>query len=111
MERLTVRLENGAYGAGSHTADEILDALGKYEDLYESIAAEHELVKLNLDDLYRAGKGRSATYTMLQGSRYMLEEMQKRLDEPSNEVAARLENLKRMISEDPDDDGIHDVEE
>ena len=37
MERLTVRLENGAYGAGSHTTDEILAALGKYEDLYESI--------------------------------------------------------------------------
>ena len=48
---------------------------------------------------------------MLMGSSYLLEEMQKRLDEPAGEVAGRLENLRRMIDEDPDDDGIHDVEE
>lgn len=111
MERLTKRLENGAYDAGEHTAEEILAALGKYEDLYESVAAEHELVRLNMEDLSRAGKARSATYTMLMGSSYLLEEMQKRLDEPAGEVAGRLENLKRMIDEDPDDDSIHDVEE
>ena len=111
MERLTKRLENGAYDAGEHTTDEILAALGKYEDLYEGIAAEHELVQLNLADLSRAGRARSATYTMLQGSRYMLEEMQKRIDEPAAEVAGRIENLRRLLGEDPDDDGIRDVEE
>ena len=44
MERLTKRLEDGAYSAGEHTAEEILAALGKYEDLCEGIAAELELV-------------------------------------------------------------------
>ncbi len=111
MERLTKRLEDGAYSAGEHTAEEVLAALGKYEDLCEGIAAEHELVELNLEDLARAGKLRSATYTMLQGSKFMLEEMQSRIDEPAGEVAARLENLKRLLKEDPEDDGIYDVEE
>ena len=41
----------------------------------------------------------------------MLEEMQSRIDEPAGEVAARLENLKRLLKEDPEDDGIYDVEE
>ena len=41
----------------------------------------------------------------------MLEEMQKGMAEPSAEVAARLESLRKMIDEDPDGDGIHDVEE
>ena len=48
---------------------------------------------------------------MLRGYGYMLEEMQKRIAEPSAEVAARLESLSKMIDEDPDGDGIHDVEE
>ena len=60
MERLTKRLEDGAYSAGEHTAEEILTALGKYEDLCEGIAAEHELVALNLEGLARSGKRGSA---------------------------------------------------
>ena len=72
--------------------------------------AEKEEINLNLEALRSYGKLRSATYTMLRGSGYMLEEMQKRIAEPSAEVAARLESLRKMIDEDPDGDGIHDVE-
>lgn len=111
MERLTKRLENGGYDAGERTHEEIIAELGKYEDFMESVEAELELVNLNLEALRSYGKQRSATYTMLRGSGYMLEEMQKRIAEPSAEVAARLESLRKMIDEDPDGDGIHDVEE
>ena len=111
MERYTKQTPEGGYTAEGLSTEELLAALGKYEDLYESVEAELELVRLNLEELSKAGKARSATYTMLTGSRFMLEEMQKRLDEPAGEVAGRLENLRRMIDEDPDDDGIHDVEE
>lgn len=111
MDRITNRLEDGSYGAGEHTAEEILSALGRYEDFMESVEAELELVNLNLDALRSYGKQRSATYTMLRGSGYMLEEMQKRISEPAAEVSARLDALKKLISDDPDDDGIHDVEE
>lgn len=110
MERLTKRLENGAYDAGERTAQELADELGKYEDLFESVEAELELINLNLEALRSYGKQRSATYTMLRGSGYMLEELQKRIAEPSAEVAARLDALRKMIQDDPDD-GIHDVEE
>ena len=55
-----------------------------------------------------AGKARSATYTMLSGSRFLLEEMQKRLDEPGDDVAGRLRALKRQLE--PEDDGFRDVE-
>ena len=96
MERLTKRLENGGYDAGERTLEEIIAELGKYEDFMESIEAELELVNLNLEALRSYGKQRSATYTMLRGSA---------------EVTARLESLRKMIDEDPDDDGIHDVEE
>ena len=109
MERLTKRLENGGYDAGERTLEEIIAELGKYEDFMESVEAELELVNLNLEALRSYGKQRSATYTMLRGSGYMLEEMQKRIAEPSAEVAARLESLRKMIDEDPDGDGIHDV--
>ena len=71
-------------------------------------AAELELVRLNLQELSKAGKARSATYTMLTGSRFMLEEMQKRLDEPASDVAGRLNALKRQLE--PEDDGFRDVE-
>ena len=109
MDRLTARLESGAYSSGAGQ-DELLSALGKYEDLVEGIAAELELVQLNLQELKGAGRGRSATYTMLMGSKYMLEEMQKRVDEPAAETAGRLENLRRLLS-DGGGDGIRDAEE
>ena len=38
----------------------------------------------------------------------MLEEMQKRLDEPASDVAGRLNALKRQLE--PEDDGFRDVE-
>ena len=111
MERYTKQTPEGGYTAEGLSTEELLAALGKYEDLYESVEAELELVRLNLEELSKAGKARSATYTMLTGSRFMLEEMQSRIDEPAGEVAARLENLKRLLKEDPEDDGIYDVEE
>ena len=110
MERLTRRLEDGTY-ASEAAAEELRSALGAYEDFAESLAAELELVRLNLSDLKDAGKSRSATYTMLTGSRFMLEEMQKRLAEPPDEVAARLENMRRLAGSGQEDDGIRDVEE
>ncbi len=111
MERLTRRLESGAYDAPGRTSEEVLAELGNYEDFIESVEAELELINLNLEALASYGKQRSATYTMLRGSGYMLEEMQKRLAEPSGDVNKRLDMLKRMITDDHDDDGIHDVEE
>ena len=96
MERYT-KLTPEGYTAEGHSTEELLAALGKYEDLYESVAAELELVRLNLQELSKAGKARSATYTMLTGSRFMLEEMQKRLDEPASDVAGRLTARKRPL--------------
>lgn len=108
MERLTRPAPEGGYVTES-SPEELLAALGKYEDLYESVAAELELVRLNLQELSKAGKARSATYTMLSGSRFLLEEMQKRLDEPADDVAGRLKALKRQLE--PEDDGFRDVED
>ena len=109
MERLTRRLPDGSYDAGERETGELVSELGKYEDFCESLLAERELVRLNLEELRAAGKNRTATYTTLMGSRYMLDDMIKRVGEPSNEIAARLISLKKMIA--PEDDGIHDVEE
>ena len=103
MERYT-KLTPEGYTAEGHSTEELLAALGKYEDLYESVAAELELVRLNLQELSKAGKARSATYTMLTGSRFMLEAMQKRLDEPASDVAGRLHALKRPLA--PPDGGF-----
>ena len=108
MDRLTQPAPGDGYTAGEHSPEELLAALGKYEDLYESVGAELELVRLNLQELSKAGKARSATYTMLSGSRFLLEEMQKRLDEPGDDVAGRLRALKRQLE--PEDDGFRDVE-
>lgn len=108
MERHTHRMENGGYES-ELGREELLAELGRYEDLVESIEAELELVKLNMNDLRDAGRGRSATYTMLAGSKYLLEEMRKRVDEPAEETAVRLENMRRLTAD--DSDGIHDVEE
>ena len=111
MERLTRRLPDGSYDAGERETGELVSELGKYEDFCESLLAERELVRLNLEELRSAGKNRTATYTTLMGSRYMLDDMLKRLSEPQAEAAARLANMKRLIGRDPDDDGIRDVEE
>ena len=111
MERLTRRLPDGSYDAGERETGELVSELGKYEDFCESLLAERELVRLNLEELSAAGKTRTATYTTLMGSRYMLDDMLKRLSEPQAEAAARLANMKRLIGRDPDDDGIHNVEE
>lgn len=110
MERYTKQTPEGGYTAGEHSAEELLAALGKYEDFCESVEAELELVCLNLEELSKAGRVRSATYTMLAGSRFLLEEMQKRLNEPADDIAGRLNALKRQIA-DPDDDGFRDVED
>lgn len=110
MERYTKQEPGGGYTAREHSAEELVAALGKYEDLYESVEAELELVRLNLQELSKAGKARSATYTMLSGSRFLLEEMQKRMNEPADDIAGRLNALKRQIA-DPDDDGFRDVED
>ncbi len=108
MERYTKQTPGGGYTAEGLSTEELLAALGKYEDLYESVEAELELVRLNLEELSKAGKARSATYTMLTGSRFMLEEMQKRLNEPAEDIAGRLNALKRQLE--PEDDGFRDVE-
>ena len=100
MERLTKRLEGGEY-VSERSEAELLAELGRYEDFFESIEAERELIRLNLETLAASGQQRSATYTMLHGSAFMLEDMQKRLGEPSDEVNQRLALLKRMI-----DDGV-----
>ena len=107
MERLTKQTPGGYEAEGAGEA-ELLAALGKYEDLYESVEAELELVKVNLQELSKAGKARSATFTMLTGSKYLLEEMQKRLNEPPADIAGRLNALKRQLE--PEDDGFRDVE-
>ena len=106
MERYT-KLTPEGYTAEGHSTEELLAALGKYEDLYESVAAELELVRLNLQELSKAGKARSATYTMLTGSRFMLEEMQKRLDEPASAGAGGLTAFTRPPA--PADAGSRDV--
>ena len=108
MERYTKQKPEGGYTTEGLSTEELLAALGKYEDLYESVEAELELVRLNLEELSKAGKARSATYTMLTGSRFMLEEMQKRLNEPAEDIAGRLNALKRQLG--PEDDGFRDVE-
>lgn len=107
MERLTDRLLDGSYGSNAEMS-EIINALGRFEDQYESLEAELELVRLNLKDLAGAAKAQSATYVTLQGSRFMLEDMLKRLDEPAEAVAKRLEALRRETSDEP---LIRDVEE
>lgn len=107
MERYTKQTPEG-YTAEGVSEAELLAALGKYEDLYESVEAELELVRLNLQELSKAGKARSATFTMLTGSKYLLEEMQKRLNEPASDIAGRLNALKRQLG--PEDDGFRDVE-
>ncbi|MEE0698842.1 MAG: hypothetical protein U0M53_11370, partial [Oscillospiraceae bacterium] len=61
MERYT-KLTPEGYTAEGHSTEELLAALGKYEDLYESVAAELELVRLNLQELSKAGKARSDLY-------------------------------------------------
>ena len=98
MERLTKRLEGGEY-VSERSEAELLAELGRYEDFFESIEAERELIRLNLETLAASGQQRSATYTMLRGSAFMLEDMQKRLGEPSDEVNQRLAMLKRMIDD------------
>ena len=82
MERYTKQTPGGGYTAEGLSTEELLAALGKY---------------------------RSATYTMLTGSRFMLEEMQKRLNEPAEDIAGRLNALKRQLE--PEDDGFRDVED
>lgn len=112
MDRLTTRLPDGAYAADGHDTAEVLAALGKFEDLYESVAAESELVRLNMEALSAAGQAGSATCAMLMGSRYLLEEMQSRLDEPAGDVAGRLAALRRQLEAPgtPEDDGFRDAE-
>ncbi len=110
MERLTRKLPDGSYEAAGRGPEEILAALGRFEDQYESLQAELELVKLNMGDLSQMGKARSATYATLAGSRFMLQDMLTRLDEPPQEVARRLEALRREVGQ-PEDDGFRDVED
>ena len=98
MERLTKKTENGSY-AFEAAAEELASALGHYEDLLEGIEAERELVQLNLDALKADGKAKSATYTMLMGSRYMLDEMLSRASEPPEETFGRLENLRKLLKD------------
>ena len=50
-------------------------------------------------DLSAAGRARSATYATLAGSRFMLEDMLKRLQEPAEEVSRRLEALRRETAD------------
>lgn len=108
MERYTKQTPEGGYTAEGLSTEELLAALGKYEDLYESVEAELELVRAEPGGALQGRQGRSATYTMLTGSRFMLEEMQKRLNEPAEDIAGRLNALKRQLG--PEDDGFRDVE-
>ena len=99
MERMTRKLPDGSYEAAGRGPEEILAALGRFEDQYESLQAELELVKLNMGDLSQMGRARSATYATLAGSRFMLEDMLKRLQEPAEEVSRRLEALRRETAD------------
>ena len=101
MDRLTKRLPGGGYAAEGRGEAELTEALGRFEDQYESIELELKLVKQNLQDLAGAGKARSATYATLAGSRFMLEDMLKRIEEPSEDVTRRLEALRRETEEEP----------
>ena len=89
MERLTKRLPGGGCSAEGRGEAELMEALARFEDQYESIELELKLVKQNLQDLAGAGKARSATYATLAGSRFMLEDMLKRIEEPSEDVTRR----------------------
>ena len=51
MERLTKRLPGGGYAAEGRGEAELTEALGRFEDQYESIELELKLVKQNLQDL------------------------------------------------------------
>ena len=99
MERFTYRDENG-YWASEKTPEELLAELARYEDFVESIDAELELSRRNLADLKASGRARSATYTMLTGTRFMLEEMQKRIAEPAKDTSARLAYMRKLLEED-----------
>ena len=99
MERFTYRDENGSW-ASEKTPEELLAELARYEDFVESIDAELELSRRNLADLKASGRARSATYTMLTGTRFMLEEMQKRITEPAKDTSARLAYMRKLLEED-----------
>lgn len=111
MERLTKRLDDGKFVAEDKSTDELITALGKFEDMYESIVAEQELVRLNMEALSAMRKASSATYTMLMGSKYMLKEMVDRFGETPEAINERLEKLKKLIEDDGrDEEGFKDVE-
>ncbi len=112
MERLTTKTSDGVFAAEETSTGDLLAALGKFEDMYESLVAEQELVRLNMEALSARAKASSATYTMLMGSKHMLAEMIERFDEAPELLSARLENLKKLIEDDGrDEDGFKDVEE
>ena len=46
MERYTKQSPSGGYTAEGLSTEELLAALGKYEDLYESVEAELELGRI-----------------------------------------------------------------
>lgn len=111
MERLTTKTATGGFAAEGKSTEELLAALGKYEDMYESLVAEQELVRLNMEALSAMAKASSATYAMLMGSKHMLAEMIERFDESPEEISGRLQNLKKLIEDDGrDEDGFKDVE-
>ena len=100
MERLTTLSASGEY-ASERAQSELLAELGRYEDFAESVEAELELVRLNLGDLKAAGRQRSATYTMLMGSKYMLEEMQKRGMSDATLRRIMCHNQRKLLNLEP----------
>ena len=58
---------------------------------------------------YTASMAAQTITPIFSGLRFMLEEMQKRLNEPAEDIAGRLNALKRQLE--PEDDGFRDVED
>ncbi len=113
MDRFTQRIEGGGYAAAEgRELCELVDELGRYEDIVGSLIAELRVTVNNMEALSSVGKQRSADYTVLLGTRCMLEDMLTRLEDSGDEAQARARALRVLVKPDKaaDDDGYRDVE-
>ena len=113
MERITKRMPDGSLTADGADTKALISALAKFEDMYESIDVERDVLRLNMKALASRGMSRGVDYTTLMASDYMLMEMKNRMDETPEYTAGRLEALRKADAApapSPDDDGYRDVE-